>query len=133
MIMTFVILGIAAVVLLVDRLRMRLADVTDEEFIERYSALFEGSAEEALMERRYLSKTLGLPARKLAPEQTWEQLAKHAPLISFPVGTSDVADDLNRLLSHADIEVPRAFPSTIGATIQELIRARGGCRARRES
>jgi hypothetical protein len=127
-----VILGVALAIVLVDRWRMRLPDVTDEEFMIRYATLFEGRLEEVLSERRYLGRTLGVSYRKLAPDQTWASLARHAPLIAFSVGTTDVGDDLRDVLSKAGITVPERFPSTIGATIQELIRARRASRAKSE-
>jgi hypothetical protein len=119
-----VIAGVAAAVLFIDRMRNRLPDVEDDEFLQRYTLLFEGRREEVLSERRYLGKTLGLPHRKLAPEQTWDELARHAPLFSFDVGAADVGSDLDRLLKRAATAVSPPFPTTIGATIQELIRAR---------
>jgi len=119
-----IIVGAAAAVLLSERLRMRLPDVPDDEFVRRYTSLFEGKQEDVLRERRYLGKTLGVSYRKLAPEQTWEELARQAPLFSFGVGTTDVGSDLQRLLKRAGMAVSPPFPTTIGGTIQDLIRAR---------
>ena len=117
-----IVAGVAAAVFAIDRRRMNLTEVSDDDFLLRYGEQFGQTSDRVLAERRYLSTTLHIPYSKLAPEQTWDQLAKHGPLIAFSVGADDVREDLLAMFKKAGLAPPDPFPTTVGGTIVALLR-----------
>lgn len=70
-----------------------LRDVSDSEFL----AWFEGVEDEesVLRERKWIAKTLGLPERKLAPDNTLGHLRDLFNVVAtFDLRTSNLEDDL---------------------------------------
>ena len=119
-------LGVVTASFLFKRRKLpQLPDVADEQFLKLYKVRF-GASEASILEgRHFVAKHLGLPDRKLSPEQKFEWLAQFTGFATeYEVGMGDLEDELNELCADAGLKPPSQFPATVGELIHEITRAK---------
>lgn len=103
----------------------RLRDVPDEVFVERIRRSYAGGREILLKERRFVASLLSIPAQKLSPEQTIDELRRRFSFLAeFSVGANDLYDEAAEIRQAAGLPGRESPPDTIGELIEDL--ARGG-------
>lgn len=101
-----------------------LSRITDDEFANLYQRRFADSTDSVLKLRTLVAKHLTLPADKLAPDQTFEQLAKYTGFAGeYEVGMGDLESELMEAFARAGLESPKTFPNTVAEFIHEMLRA----------
>lgn len=120
-----VVAGIGA---LYRRIRARgLPDVPDEVFVERFQRNhgLVASQELVLQERRNVASLLSIPAQKLSPEQTVDELRKgFAFFADFSVGANDLYDEAMEARQLAGRGEWVSPPDTVGELLEDLVRGR---------
>ena len=102
-----------------------LPDVSDEDFLNIYKEKFGERSDEVLEQRRYVARYLGLPSQKLAPGHRFTELSKYTGFVTeYEVGMGDLEDELQELCQRAGLEIPAAFPETVGQLIEERLKAK---------
>jgi hypothetical protein len=119
-------LGVATASLLFKRWKLpSLPDVTDEQFLKLYKVRFNTPEALILGGRHFIAKHLGLPDRKLSPEQKFEWLAQFTGFAAeYEVGMGDLEDELNEICASAGLKAPLPFPATVGELIHEIAKAK---------
>lgn len=119
-----VVAGIGA---LYRRIRARgLPDVPDEVFVERFQKNgLVASQELVLQERRNVASLLSIPAQKLSPEQTVDELRKEfAFFADFSVGANDLYDEAMEARQRVGLGEWVSPPDTVGEFLEGLMRGR---------
>lgn len=114
----------AASYLIKTRQARTLAKISDDEFARLYQRRFTDAADSVLELRTFVAKHLALPAETLSPDQTFKQLAKYTGFGGeYEVGMGDLESELQEAFARAGLELPKTFPSTVGAFIHEMLSA----------
>jgi hypothetical protein len=114
----------AASYLIRTRQAQTLRTVSDEEFVKSYQQRFTDSTESVLKLKTLVAKHLALPTDKLAPDQTFKQLAKYTGVAGeYEVGMGDLESELSEALERAGLEPLKTFPNTIAEYIHEMLKA----------
>lgn len=118
--------GLAGVSYLVKVRQARtLSTFSEEEFLRLYQQMFPDPAASVLEQRQIVANHLGLPSEKLAPHQTFKQLAKYTGFVGeYEVGLGDLEAELAELFERASLKRPESFPGTIGELIHEMLTAK---------
>lgn len=126
LILFLVALAVAGMGILYRRVRAReLPEVPDEIFVERFSRNYLGDRDILLKERRFVGSLLSIPALKLSPEQTIDELRnRFGFLAEFSVGANDLYDEAAEMRQVAGLEERRPPPETIGEILEDLVRGR---------
>ena len=116
---------IAAVSYLVRARQARtLTTISDDEFGKLYQRRFADSSEPVLKQRVFVAKHLALPAEKLAPDQTFKELAKYTGFAAeYEVGLGDLEFELMEAYERAGLDPPKTFPNTVGEFIHVMLGA----------
>lgn len=71
-----------------------------------------------------MAKHLALPPEKLAPNQTFKELARYTGFAGeYEVGLGDLEFELMEACERAGLDPPKTFPSTVAEFIHEMLRA----------
>lgn len=118
--------AVAGIGILYRRVRAReLPDVPDEVFIERFRRSYLGGRDTLLKERRFVGSLLSIPAQKLSPEQTIDELRERFSFLAeFSVGANDLYDEAAEMRQLAGLEERQSPPETIGELLEDLVRGR---------
>ncbi len=101
-----------------------LATISDDEFGKSYQRRFADSTELVLKMRTLVAKHLALPPEKLAPDQTFKDLAKYTGFAGeYEVGLGDLEFELIEAFERAGLDPPKPFPNTVAEFIHEILRA----------
>ena len=101
-----------------------LSSITDDEFAKLYQRRFADSTDSVLKLRRFVAKHLTLPTDKVAPDQSFKQLAKYAGFAGeYELGMGDLESELMEAFTRAGVEPPKTFPNTVAEFIHEMLRA----------
>jgi hypothetical protein len=108
------------------RLRARsLPDVTEVEFLERFYLSHEGARDCVLEERRRVASILSVPAEKLSPDQTLNELARRFGFLAeFSVAANDLYAEAAEMRRIAGLGARESVPDTIGEVIEDLTTGR---------
>jgi hypothetical protein len=127
--LTWLDLGLLAVVWLTfgwlyrrARLR-RLPEISDREFLRRFSSRFAAPPARVLTARRRVAKVLGLPEQKLSPEYKFDDLARRVQLLGdFGMGWDNLIEEVGDAASRAGLPRPE-WVETVGDLVAGLIQA----------
>jgi len=101
-----------------------LPSVSDDEFARFYQRRFADSISSVLKLREFVAKHLALPADRLAPDQTFKQLAKYTGFVGeYEVGMGDLESELMEAFARGGLPPPKTFPNTVAEFIHEMLRA----------
>ena len=126
-------LAVAAVGVLFRRATARrLPDVPDEVFVERIRRSYAGGREVVLKERCFVASLLSIPAQKLSPEQTIDELRRRFSFLAeFSVGANDLYDEAAEMRQASGLPGRESAPDTIGELIEDLARGREAIASRK--
>jgi len=98
-----------------------LPDISDEEFLERYSLQYPSENRDIARVRRRIASILNIPYLKLAPDQQLDELSRRFEfLCEFSVGWSDLEDEVRELRRERGADEDAGQPVTVGELVAEL-------------
>lgn len=102
-----------------------LPDIDDNEFVKTFHRTFSHITDEVLIrERRIIARQLGIPALKLSPLQTFEQLSEYLDTAEYSLAIGDLELSISELFEDAGIEKVYEKNSTIGEVICDIAKAK---------
>jgi hypothetical protein len=106
------------------RIRVRrLPEISDEEFLHRYSTRFSGPPARVLQVRRRVAWDLGIPERRLAPEYTFKELRRRLGLLGdFGTAWDHLVEEMGDLARSAGRPRPE-WVDTVGELVAGLVQA----------
>lgn len=123
--LAFVAVGLASLLMnLLWRKKVReLPDISDEEFVGRFTRYYSSEFEKIAQGRRRVAHVLGISAEKLAPEYSYKELAhRFDTLGSFSVAWSDLEFEVQET-SRIQSTSLETIPLTVGDLVAGLIQA----------
>ena len=110
----------------IKRKTKTLPTINDDQFLEKFKAIFPGLPDELiLLERRRVAKLLGISYKKLDVGMTFSELSKQLNFLgSYDLAIGDLEQELSEYFERQQVEKPSITPSTIGELIHEMVRVK---------